>query len=48
MKTLLGTQQQIPDDLAAYSSGSWSRYQGLTWCYVVDAIGTRLSFDLYL
>jgi hypothetical protein len=48
VKTPLGTQQRIPDDLAAYSSGSWSHYEGLTWCYVVDTIGTRLSFNLFL
>jgi hypothetical protein len=44
----VGTQQQIPDDLSVYSSGSWSRYEGLTWCYVVDTIGARLGFDLFL
>jgi hypothetical protein len=48
LKMLLGTQQRIPDDLLVYSSGSWSHYEGLTWCYVVDTIGSCVSFDLYL
>jgi hypothetical protein len=48
MKILLGTHQQIPDDFAAYSSGFWSHYKGLTWCYVVDSLGAHLTFDLYV